>query len=80
MENPGYEYLIVLNQGGLTIPSPNLVNYVCDAFAFLSTTDNVLINLSKLTSTNAAKEDLSYMVGCCTSLVKSKKSTAKKLL
>ena len=78
MENPDHEYLIVLNQGGLT--SPNLVNYVCDAFAFLSTTDNVLINLSKLTSTNAAKEDLSYMVGCCTSLVKTKKSIAKKLL
>ena len=80
MENPDHEYIIILNQGGLTIPSPNLVNYVYDAFTVFSTTENVLINLSKLTSTNAAKEDLSYMVGCCTSLVKTKKSTAKKLL
>ena len=79
MENPDHEYIIILNQGGLTIPSPNLVNYVYDAFTVFSTTENVLINLSKLTSTNAAK-DLSYMVGCCTSLVKTKKSTAKKLL
>ena len=80
MENPDHEYIIILNQGGLTIPSPNLVNYVYDAFTVFSTTENVLINLSKLTSTNGAKEDLSYMVGCCTSLVKTKKSTAKKLL
>ena len=27
------KYLIILNLGGLTIPSPNLVNYKFDAFA-----------------------------------------------
>ena len=65
MENPDHEYLIILNQGGLTIPSPNLVNYVRDAFAVLSSTENLLINQSKVTSRNAAKEALSYMMGCC---------------
>ena len=65
IENPDHEYLIILNRGGLTIPSPNLVNYVCDAFAVLSATENILINQSKLTSRNAAKEALSYMMGCC---------------
>ena len=53
MENPDHEYLIILNRRGLTIPSSNLVNYVCDAFAVLRATENVLINQSKLTSRNA---------------------------
>ena len=26
MENADHEYLIILNEGGLTIPSPNLAN------------------------------------------------------
>ena len=65
IENPDHEYLIILNRGGLTIPSPNLVNYVCDTFAVLSATENVLINQSKLTSRNAAKEALSYVIVCC---------------
>ena len=62
IENPDHEYLIVLNRGRLTIPSPNLVNYVCDAFSVLNATENILINQSKLTSRNAAKEPLSYMM------------------
>ena len=64
MGNPDHEYLIILNRGGVTIPSPNLVNYMCDAFAVLSATENVLTNQSKLASRNAAKEALSYMMGC----------------
>ena len=64
IENPDHEYLIILNRGGLTILSPNLVNYVCNAFAVLSTRENVLISQSKLTTRNAAKEALSYMIGC----------------
>ena len=64
IENPDHEYLIILNRGGLTIPSPNLVNYVCDAFAALSATENVLFSHSKVTLRNAAKEALSYMMGC----------------
>ena len=65
IKNPDHEYLIILNRGGLTIPSPNVVNYACDAFAVLSATENVLINQSKLTSRNAAKEARPYMMGCC---------------
>ena len=64
MENPDHEYLIILNRGGLTIPSPNPVNYVCDAFAVLNATESVFINPSKLTSRNAAKEAHSYMMEC----------------
>ena len=37
------------------------MNYVCDAFAVLSATENAVINQSKLTSRNAAKEALSYV-------------------
>ena len=65
MENPDHEYLIIFNGGALTIPSTNLMNYVCDVFAVLSATENVLINQSKLTSRNAAKEALSYLMECC---------------
>ena len=43
-ENPDHEYLIILNRGRLTIPSANFVNYVYDAFAVLSATENILIN------------------------------------
>ena len=64
-ENPYHEYLIILYRGGLTIRSPNLVNYLRDVFAVLSATENVLINQSKLTSRDAAKKALSYMRGCC---------------
>ena len=64
LENPDHEYLITLNRGGLTVPSSSLVNYVCDAFAVLSATENVL-NRSKLTARHAAKEALSYLMGCC---------------
>ena len=46
IENPHHEYLIILNWIGLTIPSPNLVNDVCDAFDVLSATENILINQS----------------------------------
>ena len=41
------------------------MNYVCDAFVVLSAAENVLTNQSKLTTRNAAKEALSYMMGCC---------------
>ena len=56
MENPDHEYLIILNRGGPTIPSPNLENYVCNIFAALNATENVLINQSKLIFRNAAKK------------------------
>ena len=45
IENPDHEYLIILNRGGLTIPSPNLVNYVCHAFAVLSARKTYVFNI-----------------------------------
>ena len=65
MDYPYHEYLIILNRGGLTIPSPNLVNYLFGPFAVLSATKYVLINQSKLTSRNTAEEALSDIMGCC---------------
>ena len=38
---------------------------MCDAFAVLIASENVLMNQSKLTLRNAAKEALSYMMGYC---------------
>ena len=35
MENLDHEYLFILNRRELAIPSPNLVNYVCDTFTVL---------------------------------------------
>ena len=52
MENPDHEYLIILNRGGPTIPSPNLENYVCNIFAALNATENV----RQMISRNAAKK------------------------
>ena len=43
MENLDHEYLIILNRAGLTIPSPNLVNYVYDAFTVLNATKFYLL-------------------------------------
>ena len=37
-EKLDHEYLVILNRRGLTISSPNLVNYVCDAFTVLNAT------------------------------------------
>ena len=51
MENPDHEYLIILN--------------ATECFECNSATENVLINQSKLTLRNAAKEALSYIMGCC---------------
>ena len=49
----------------VSVPSPNRVSYVCDAFAVLSATENALINQWKLILRNAAKEALSYTMGSC---------------
>ena len=37
---------------------------MCDAVAVLKATVNVFFNQAKLTSRNAAKEAISYMMGC----------------
>ena len=76
IENPGRDYLIILNRRGLTNFSPNLVNYVCDVLVVLNASENVPINQSKLTSRNVAKEAL-YDV---TSLVENKVEAQKVVL
>lgn len=38
VKNPDYSYIEILSRGGLTIPSMNLANYVCSAFAMLDFT------------------------------------------
>ena len=80
--NPDHEYLIILNRRGLTIPSPNLVNYVCDVFAVLSATEMILINQSRLNSRNAAKEALSYMMtmACCNFTCENYKADGQKFV
>ena len=41
-ENPDFLYVQILSRGGLTIPSANLVNYVCAAVAILEFVDDVI--------------------------------------
>ena len=54
---------------------------MCDAFAVLTATENFLINQSKLTPRNAAKDALSYIMRCFkTSLVKTIKTEGQKVV
>ena len=41
-ENPDILYVQILSRGGLTIPSANLVNYVCAAVAILEFVDDLI--------------------------------------
>ena len=41
-ENPDFSYVQILSRGGLKIPSTNLVNYVCTAFAILGFADELI--------------------------------------
>ena len=50
-------YLQILSRGGLTIPSTNLINYVCTTFAVLKFVDD-LITKSGLTVRKAAEHVL----------------------
>ena len=40
-ENPDFSYVQILSRAGLTIPSTNLVNYVCTALAILEFVDDL---------------------------------------
>ena len=44
-ENLDCSYVQILSRGGLTIPSTNLVNYGCTAFAILEFMDDLITNL-----------------------------------
>ena len=52
---------------------------MCDAFAALKATENIFINQSKLTSRNAAKKALLYMMVCCNFTCENHKGKDKKL-
>ena len=41
-DNPDFSYVQILSRGGVTIPSINLVNYVCAAFVILEFVDDVI--------------------------------------
>ena len=56
-ENPDFLYVQILSRGGLTIPSANLVNYVCAAVAILEFVDD-LITKSGLPARKAAEHVL----------------------
>lgn len=51
-ENSDFSYLKILLRGGLTIPSINLVNYVCTTFAILNYSVDVInqINIPRRTA------------------------------
>ena len=57
VESPDFSYVQILSRGGLTIPSTNLVNYVCKAFAILEFVDD-LITKSGLPVRKAAEHVL----------------------
>ena len=42
VENPDFLYVQILSRRGLTIPSTNLVNYVCTAFTVLEFVDDLM--------------------------------------
>ena len=53
LESSDYDYIKTLSRGGLTIPSINLINYVCDSFAFIDYVNDDIIS-SGLTARKAA--------------------------
>ena len=56
-ENPDFSFVQILSRGGLKIPSTNLVNYLCTAFAILEFLDD-LITKSGLPVRKAAEHVL----------------------
>ena len=56
-KNPDFSYIQILSRGGLKIPSTNLVNYLCTAFAILEFLDD-LITKSGLPVRKAAEHVL----------------------
>ena len=56
-DNDDHKYIKILSRGGLTIPSPNLTEYVCNAFAILDICEQTIIN-SELPERDAAQQTL----------------------
>ena len=63
-KNPDFSYIQILSRGGLKIPSTNLVNYLCTAFAILDFLDD-LITKSGLLVRKAAEH---VLIQCVQSL------------
>lgn len=57
---PDFSYMQILSRGGLTIPSINLANYVCTAFAILDVLSGAILK-SKLISRLAAEHVLKHI-------------------
>ena len=69
-ESPDFSYVLNLSRGGPTMPSTNLANYVCTAFAVLEFVDD-LITKSGLTIRYVAEHALihcfqSFQTFACT--------------
>ena len=60
--NPDHVYINILNRGGLTFPSSNLVDYVSTSFAIFSLTESH-ISKSSIPSKNASLKVLSHVHG-----------------
>ena len=60
--NPDHVYINILNRGGLTFPSSNLVDYVCTSFAIFSLTESH-ISKSNIPSKIASLKVLSHVHG-----------------
>jgi hypothetical protein len=59
-DNPDHTYIQTLSRGGLTIPSSELTEYVCTAFAILQHTENI-IRSSELDERKAASVMLKHV-------------------
>ena len=61
-ENEDHDYIRILSRGGLTVPSPNLTEYVCLSFAVLDICENT-ISKSELPARQAAQNALARVIG-----------------
>ena len=59
-ESPDFLYVITLSRGGLTMPSTNLVNFVCTAFATVELVDDL-----KTKSGLPKRKELEHVLNHC---------------
>ena len=61
-DNPHFSYVQIISRGDLAIPSTNLVNYICKAFAILKFLDDLIIEsgltVRKMTVSNHSRHFL----------------------
>ena len=61
-ENDDHAYIRILSRGGLTVPSPALAEYVCNAFSILDIAETT-INQSELPERDGAERTLAHLFG-----------------